>query len=76
MDGLPGMHRAIATATRDSVKPMKKMVGPLALSLKVPLSPVKIPWQVPTINLVSLALLSFCMGIVATALAGMQLGYL
>ncbi len=68
MDGLPGMHRAISTAKRDNVKPMKKMVGPLP--------PVKIPWQVPTVNLVSLALLSFFMGIVATALAGMHLGYL
>ena len=30
MDGLPGMQRGVKTATSESVKPMKKMVGPYA----------------------------------------------
>lgn len=30
MDGLPGMQRALVAAKRESVAPIKKMVGPLA----------------------------------------------
>lgn len=30
MDGLPGMKRGVETGRTDAVKPIKKMVGPLA----------------------------------------------
>jgi hypothetical protein len=74
MDGLPGMRRAVETAKRENVKPMKKMVGPLAPSSKYPRT--RTAWQIPMVYLIIVMLLSFCMGIVATVLTGVQLRYL
>jgi len=74
IDGLPGMRRGVETAKRENVKPVKKMVGPLAPTLQYPRT--RVPGQVPMLHLIIVALLSFCMGITATILTGMQLGYL
>jgi hypothetical protein len=74
MDGLPGMRRAVETAKRENVKPMKKMVGPLAPSPIYTRS--RTAWQVPTVYLIVVMFLSFGMGIMATVLSGIQLGYL
>jgi hypothetical protein len=68
------MRRGVDTAKKENVKPIKKMVGPLAPTSEYPRT--RVPGQVPMLYLVIVALLSFCMGITATALAGMQLGYL
>ena len=74
MDGLPGMRRGVDTAKREQVKPIKKMVGPFAPNLEYPRT--RVEGQVPTLYLIIVALLSFCMGIAATALVGVQMGYL
>jgi hypothetical protein len=74
MDGLPGMKRGVETAKKENVKPIKKMVGPFAPSAENPQT--RVAGQVPELYLVIVALLSFCMGIAATALTGLQLGYL
>ena len=74
MDGLPGMRRGVETAKREDVKPIKKMVGPFAPSGELPRT--RVAGQVPTLYLLIAVLLSFCMGIAATALTGLQLGYL
>ena len=74
MDGLPGMRRAVETAKRENVKPMKKMVGPLAPSSTYTRS--RTAWQVPAVYLIIVMFLSFGMGIMATVLSGIQLGYL
>jgi hypothetical protein len=74
MDGLPGMRRAVETAKKENVKPMKKMVGPFAPTAEHPRT--RVPGLVPVLYLIIVALLSFCMGITATAIAGVQLGYL
>ena len=64
MDGLPGMRRAVETAKRENVKPIKKMVGPLAPSSTYMRS--RTAWQVPTVYLIIVMFLSFGMGIMAT----------
>jgi len=74
MDGLPGMQRGVETGKKEKIKPIKKMVGPLAPTLEYPRT--RVPGQVPMLYLIIVALLSFCMGITATALASMQLGCL
>jgi len=74
IDGLPGMRRGVETAIKETVKPIKKMVGPLAPRSEYPRT--RVAGQVPIRYLVIVALLSFCMGITATALVSMQLGYL
>ncbi len=74
MDGLPGMRRGVETAKRENVKPIKKMVGPFAPTSKYPRT--RVAGQVPILYLIIVALLSFCIGIAATALTGVQLGYL
>jgi hypothetical protein len=74
MDGLPGMRRAVEMAKKENVKPMKKMVGPFAPTSELPRT--RFAGQVPMLHLIIVAVLSFCMGIAATALAGLQFGYL
>ncbi|OCK75816.1 hypothetical protein K432DRAFT_385926 [Lepidopterella palustris CBS 459.81] len=59
MDGLPGLQRAVETAQREKVVPMKKMVGRYAL--KAP----RAARRVRQVSLVLVALLSFAFGIIA-----------
>jgi hypothetical protein len=71
MDGLPGMRRGIETAKREDVKPIKKMVGPygeMVNRMKARRVGTVSVWY-----LVIVALLSFCLGIVATVLAPSQI---
>ncbi len=71
MDGLPAMRRAVETAKREDVKPMKKMVGPYAgLLADVRSSNAK---TVPIWYLAIVALLSFSMGLSAVFFAPVKL---
>lgn len=67
MDGLPGLRRGVETALKENVEPIKKMVGPYGEMVNM------LRHQrantVPAWNLVIIALLSFCLGTVATLLA-------
>lgn len=61
MDGLPGLRRAVETARREHIEPIKKMVGPYAPSAarkKLNRSPMTL--------LVSVAASSFVLGVVMT----------
>lgn len=61
MDGLPGLRRAVETARREHIEPIKKMVGPHAPSAarkKLNRSPMTL--------LVSVAASSFVLGVVMT----------
>ena len=54
MDGLPGLQRGVRTAIADSVKPIKKMVGPFA-----PMNGPRRPQKVFTLaDIILVALLS------------------
>jgi hypothetical protein len=63
MDGLPGMRRAIETGTKANVKPITKMVGPLAPSSK------KSTKEPSSISPVVIALFSFFLGLITAVLA-------
>lgn len=72
MDGLPGMHRGLKNMKTDSVKPIKKMVGPLAeLATKTNRSRTV---QVPAWAISVIVLLSFVLGVFATVLFQDELG--
>lgn len=73
MDGLPGLKRGVETRKKESVTPMKKMVGAYALEAATRPKPGPL---VPLWSLVIVALLSFCMGSIATLFAALQLGLL
>ena len=71
MDGLPGMRRGVATAKRENVKPVKKMVGPygeMVNTLRTHRANAVSVWY-----LIIVALGSFFLGIVATVLAPSKL---
>lgn len=61
MDGLPGMKRAVETAKREHVEPIKKMVGPHAPSAtRKRLNKSRI------LSLVMVSVTSFFLGVLAT----------
>jgi hypothetical protein len=67
MDGLPGMRRGVRTAKRENVKPIKKMVGlygEMVNQMRAQRANTVSVW-----HLIIVALVSFCLGIVATVLA-------
>ncbi len=71
MDGLLAMRRAVETAKRENVKPMKKMVGPYAgLLTNVRSTSAK---TVSIRYLIMVALLSFSMGLAAAFFAPVRL---
>jgi hypothetical protein len=66
MDGLPGLRRGVETAKKENVQPIKKMVGPYGLLVsQMRRQRANI---VPVWYLVIVAVLSFCLGVVATVL--------
>jgi hypothetical protein len=72
MDGLPGMRRGVETARKDNVKPIKKMVGPyaaMASDLRLSSGRSVSVWYLGVV-----AILSFCMGIIATFVMQLQFG--
>lgn len=71
MDGLPGMKRGLATAKVDSVKPVKKMVGPYAEFATRVGSQGR---TIPTWSLSLAIVLSFLMGVMATIVLQSELG--
>jgi len=63
MDGLPGLRRAVETAKREDVKPIKKMVGPYA-----PTSTKKSANRLASTSPIFVALSSFFAGMVVALL--------
>lgn len=60
MDNLPGLKRGVATAQRDKVEPIEKMVGPLA-----PRGPT-LPRRLFDVNtMMVVALMAFLLGMLA-----------
>jgi hypothetical protein len=74
MDGLPGMQRGVETAKKVDIKPIKKMVGAPAALLQSMQSRNDRPLSMSYFILAILA--SFSMGIVATLLVSLQMGFL
>jgi len=58
MDGLPGMRRAVETAKREKMEPIKKMVGQFALSKRQ-----KTQNRMASISTTTVAILSFLAGL-------------
>lgn len=76
MDGLPGLRRGYATAEKDQIKPIKKMVGPLA---KEPVIPGKRARSEATlsINHVILAvIMAFLAGMAVVGVAAVEMGWI
>ena len=63
MDGLPGLRRGFETGKEKDVKPIKKMVGPYAEM--VAQLRTRRANTVPVWYLIIVAVLSFCLGIMA-----------
>ena len=74
MDGLPGMLRGVETAKKADIKPIKKMVGAPAVLLQSMRSRNDRPLSLSYI--ISAILASFAMGIIATLLVSLQMGFL
>jgi hypothetical protein len=64
IDGMPGMRRGVETAKRESVEPIKKMVGPLAPTYSIA-SLSKSNVTAPLWVLVLVASVAFFLGILA-----------
>lgn len=65
IDGIPGMRRGVETAKRESVEPIKKMVGPPAPTNYSVATLSRSNVTVPLWVLVIVAILAFCLGIQA-----------
>jgi hypothetical protein len=74
MDGLPGMQRGVETAKKVDIKPIKKMVGAPAALLQSMRSRNDRPISMSYLVLAVLS--SFSMGIIATLLVLLQMGFL